>query len=191
MGQERLLEHMRHTSSFVYTGGTKTRRSSTMTPSPASPDASLCIVKLLVGFGLSLMKGKRERNQAGDQHPSRFSLSVFQPFVSLPFRQILDCQAFQGPPLRTLDSHPQPPLCGKAHHGRWSPKVPSVPGPISPRRCLWKTSTLSSRTARNLKRPPRIGGKLRCERGVKGHRELSVSPALEVGQQLGMKPSTS
>ena len=56
--------------------------------------------------------GKETR--ASDQQLPRFSLNV---------------STFQG--LRTLDSDPQPPLCGKAHHGRWGPRVPSVPGPIS------------------------------------------------------------
>ena len=82
MGQESLLEHMRHTSFFVYTGGTKTRRSSTMTLSPASPDASLCIVKLRVGLGLSLIVQHHDREECV---PGPLGLSLVAPTQTTPF----------------------------------------------------------------------------------------------------------
>ena len=73
--------------------------------------------------------GKETKQVTNTPHvfpPLRFPTFRFtgsSPDLGLP--------SFPRTPLRTLDSHPQPPLCGKAHHGRWSPKVPSVPGPIS------------------------------------------------------------
>ena len=101
MGQERLLEHMRHTNSFVYTGGMKTpRRNSTMTLRPASPDASLCIVKLLVGLGLSLFVQHHDREECV---PGPLGLSLVAPTQPTPF-------GWSSPELGAPSS--QPSSCG-------------------------------------------------------------------------------
>ena len=49
----------------------------------------------------------------------------------------------------------------------------------SPSTLPLETSTISSRTAQNLKRQPRIDGKSRCERRFKSDRDLIVATVLE------------